>query len=49
MISIARGSPPPIVIDIINSVTDNFMATADENSKKKFLTEVESINKALTE
>lgn len=47
--SITIGGGEPLAVEIINSVTDNFMATADENSKKKFLTEVERFNKALTE
>ncbi len=47
--SITIGGGEALAVEIINSVTDNFMATADENSKKKFLTEVERFNKALTE
>ena len=45
--SITIGGGEALAVEIINSVTDNFMATADENSKKKFLTEVEKFNKAL--
>ncbi len=47
--SITIGGGEPLAVEIINCVVDNFMAAADEESKKKFLTEVESINKALTE
>jgi len=45
--SITIGGGEALAVEIINSVTDNFMATADENSKKKFLVEVEKFNKAL--
>lgn len=45
--SITIGGGEPLAVEIINSVTDNFMATADENSKKKFIAEVERFNKAL--
>ncbi len=47
--SITIGGGEPLAVEIINSVVDNFMTTADEGSKKKFLTEVERFNKALTE
>lgn len=47
--SITIGGGEALAVEIINSVTDNFMATADENSKKKFLVEVEKFNKALAE
>ena len=45
--SITIGGGEPLAVEIINSVVDNFMVTADEESKKKFLTEVEKFNKAL--
>jgi|LSQX01.2.fsa_nt_gb hypothetical protein len=45
--SITIGGGEALAVEIINSVVDNFMATADEESKKKFLTEVEKFNKAL--
>ena len=47
--SITIGGGEALAVEIINSVTDNFMATADENSKKKFIAEVERFNKALVE
>ena len=47
--SITIGGGEALAVEIINSVTGNFMATADENSKKKFIAEVEKFNKALTE
>lgn len=47
--SITIGGGEALAVEIINSVTDNFMATADENSKKKFIAEVERFNKALAE
>lgn len=45
--SITIGGGEPLATEILNSVIDNFMAVADENSKKKFLTEVEKLNKVL--
>ena len=47
--SITIGGGEPLAVEIINCVVDNFMATADEDSKKKFLAEVEKFNKILTE
>lgn len=47
--SITIGGGEPLAVEIINSVVDNFMTTADEESKKKFLTEMEKFNKALAE
>lgn len=47
--AITMGGGEPLAIEILNSVTDNFMATADEDSKKKFLVEVEKLNKELME
>lgn len=47
--SITIGGGEALATEILNCVVDNFMATADENSKKKFLTEVEKFNKALAE
>lgn len=46
-ITIAGGEP--LATEILNSVIDNFLAVADEDSKKKFLTEVEKFNQVLTE
>lgn len=46
---IVVGGGEALAIEIVNLVTDNFMATADENSKKKFLKEVKKYNKALME
>lgn len=45
--SITIGGGEPLATEILNSVIDNFMVTADEESKKKFLKEVEEFNKAL--
>ena len=45
--SITIGGGEPLATEILNSVIDNFMAVADEDSKKKFLKEVEKFNKAL--
>lgn len=47
--SITIGGGEPLAVEIINCVVDNFMSTADEESKKKFMTEAEKFNKALTE
>lgn len=47
--SITIGGGEPLAIEIINSVIENFMVTADEGSKKKFLMEAEKLNKALME
>jgi hypothetical protein len=47
--SITIGGGEALAVEIINSVTDNFMATADEESKKKFISEVKKYNKALME
>lgn len=45
--SITIGGGEPLATEILNSVVDNFMITADDDSKKKFLTEVEKFNQAL--
>ena len=47
--SITIGGGEPLATEILNSVIENFMITADEDSKKKFLMEAEKLNKALTE
>lgn len=47
--SITVGGGELLATEILNSVIDNFMVTADEDSKKKFMTEVKKFNKALTE
>ena len=47
--SITIGGGEPLAVEIINSVVDNFMVTADEESKKKFLTEMEKFNEVLAE
>lgn len=36
-----------LAIEVTNCIIDNFLATADEDSKKKFMQEVEKFNKAL--
>lgn len=45
--SITIGGGDPLAAEILNSVIDNFMSVADEDSKKKFLVEVERFNKVL--
>ncbi len=45
MITVSGGEP--LAVKIMDLVIDNFMVTADENSKKKFLQEMERINKQL--
>jgi hypothetical protein len=47
--SILVGGGSGLMEAITNLLIDNFMTTADENSKKKFLKEVEKINKQLME
>lgn len=47
--SITIGGGEPLATEILNSVIDNFMTVADEDSKKKFLMEVEKLNKSLME
>jgi len=47
--AITVGGGEQLAVEIMNCVIDNFMATADEEAKKKFLTEVERFNKALAE
>jgi hypothetical protein len=47
--SITIGGGEPLAEEILNSVINNFMATADDDSKKKFLTEAEKFSKVLTE
>lgn len=47
--SILVGGGTPLMETISNLLIDNFMSTADENLKKKFLKEVEKINKRLAE
>ena len=46
-ISILGGGGTALLEAIANLLIDNFMAVADENSKKKFLKEVEKINKEI--
>lgn len=46
---ITMGGGEDLAIEVLNCVTDNFMATADEDNKKKFLTEVKKFNKVLME
>jgi len=43
--AITIGGGEPLAVEIMNLLIDNFMTTADENSKKKFLEEVEKFNK----
>lgn len=45
--SIAVGGGEALAVQIIGLVIDNFMIVADEDSKKKFLKEVEKFNKAM--
>lgn len=45
--SIIVGGGTPLLEAIANLLIDNFMATADESSKKKFLKEVEKFNQEL--
>lgn len=45
--TITIGGGEELATEILNSVIDNFMTVADEDSKKKFLTEVERFNKTL--
>lgn len=45
---IVVGGGEPLAAEILNAVIDNFMNTADEDSKKKFITEVKKFNKVLT-
>ena len=47
--AITIGGGEQLAVEIMNCVLDNFMATANEEAKKKFLTEVEKFNKALAE
>lgn len=47
--SIVIGGGEPLMNEITNLLIDNFMATADEDSKKKFFKEAEKINKKLIE
>lgn len=45
--AITVGGGEQLAVEIMNCVIDNFMATANEEAKKKFLAEVERFNKAL--
>ena len=45
--AITIGGGEQLAVEIMNCVLDNFMVTANEETKKKFLTEVEKFNKAL--
>lgn len=47
--SILVGGGTSLMETISNLLIDNFMTTADEDLKKKFLKEVEKINKRLAE
>jgi len=47
--AITVGGGEQLAVEIMNCVIDNFMATANEEAKKKFLAEVERFNKALAE
>lgn len=47
--AITVGGGEPLAVEVLNSILDNFTATADEESKKKFLMQVEIFNKALME
>lgn len=43
--SIAIAGGEPLLVEIVRLMIDNFMVTADEDSKKKFLARVEQYNK----
>ena len=43
--SIAIAGGEPLLLEIIRLMIDNFMVSADEDSKKKFLARVEQYNK----
>jgi hypothetical protein len=45
--SILIGGGNSLMEAVVNLLIDNFMATADDNSKKKFLREVEKFNKLM--
>lgn len=45
--SILIGGGNSLMEVVANLLIDNFMATADDNSKKKFLMEVEKFNKTM--
>ena len=44
---ITVGGGEPLAVEIINLTINNFMVIADEDSKKKFLKEVEKFNNQL--
>lgn len=46
--SIVVSGGEALATEIATLMMDNFMATADENSKKKFMTEVKKYNKIIT-
>lgn len=43
--SIAIAGGEPLLVEIVRLMIDNFMVSADEDSKKKFLARVEQYNK----
>lgn len=45
--AITIGGGEALAMEIVQLVTDNFMITADEDSKKKFLKEVKKFNNRL--
>lgn len=45
--SITLGGGEPLAMEIINSTVENFMLIADEETKKKFHKEVETMTKKL--
>ena len=45
--SITLGGGEPLAMEIINSTVENFMLIADEETKKKFHEEVETMTKKL--
>jgi hypothetical protein len=47
--SIVIGGGEELAVEIANLMIDNFMVSADENSKKKFMKEVAKINKQFTQ
>lgn len=45
--SIMVGGGEALAVEVVNLMIDNFMAVADEESKKKFMMAVKKINKKL--
>lgn len=47
--TIVIGGGEPLAVEICKLMVDNFMSTADENSKKKFMKEMEKLNDSITQ